>query len=138
MLNNDVLFQCNIPSFISDFVSVLAWVDSEGSSYSAGRNTFGNPPVQKLDPLFLGLRSLRLTAQLDNFSLKHNILFSAVVQSYDANVGMEDVLLRNDVLFKCNIPSFISDFVSVVGWVDSEGSSHNAETNSLGKFSASE
>ena len=38
---------------------------------------------------------------------------------------MEDVLLSNDVLFKCNIPSFISDFVSVIGWVDSEGSSHS-------------
>ena len=50
LLNNDVLFQCNIPSFISDFVTVLAWVDSEGSSYSAGRNTFGNCRVQKLDP----------------------------------------------------------------------------------------
>ena len=61
LLNNDVLFQCNIPSFISDFVSVLAWVDSEGSSFSAGQNKFGNPLVQKLDPLFLGLRSLRRT-----------------------------------------------------------------------------
>ena len=49
LLNNDVFFQCNIPSFISDFVTVLAWVDSEGSSYSAGRNTFGNALVQKLD-----------------------------------------------------------------------------------------
>ena len=45
---------------------------------------------------------------------------------------MEDVLLSNDVLFKCNIPSFISDFVSVIGWVDSEGSNHNAENQYLG------
>ena len=65
-------------------------------------------------------------------SAKHDILISAVVQSYDTNVGMEDVLLSNDVLFKCNIPSFISDFVSVVGWVDSEGSSHSGEKGYLG------
>ena len=65
-------------------------------------------------------------------SAKHEILISAVVQSYDTNVGMEDVLLSNDVLFKCNIPSFISDFVSVVGWVDSEGSSHSGEKGYLG------
>ena len=45
---------------------------------------------------------------------------------------MEDVLLSNDVLFKCNIPSFISDFVSVIGWVDSEGSSHSGENEYLG------
>ena len=67
-------------------------------------------------------------------SAKHDILISAVVQSYDTNVGMEDVLLSNDVLFKCNIPSFISDFVSVVGWVDSEGSSHSGENGYLGNF----
>ena len=48
---------------------------------------------------------------------------------------MEDVLLSNDVLFKCNIPSFISDFVSVIGWVDSEGSSHSTgEKEYLGNF----
>ena len=65
-------------------------------------------------------------------SAKHDILISAVVQSYDTNVAMEDVLLGNDVLFKCNIPSFISDFVSVIGWVDSEGSSHSGEKGYLG------
>ena len=69
---------------------------------------------------------------MDNLPAKHDVLFSAVVQSYDANVAMEDVLLSNDVLFKCNIPSFISDFVSVIGWVDSEGSNHNAENQYLG------
>ena len=34
----------------------------------------------------------------------------------------ESVILGNDVVVKCNIPSFVADFVSVVGWVDSEGS----------------
>ena len=34
----------------------------------------------------------------------------------------ESVILGNDVVIKCNIPSFVADFVSVVGWVDSEGS----------------
>jgi len=32
-----------------------------------------------------------------------------------------DVVLGNDVLFKCTIPSIAQDFVSVDGWVDSEG-----------------
>ena len=54
-------------------------------------------------------------------------LFSAVVQKYDATVSREDILLNNDVLFKCGIPSFVADFVSVVGWADSEGSNYNAE-----------
>ena len=54
-------------------------------------------------------------------------IFSAVVQKYDATVSREDILLSNDVLFKCGIPSFVADFVSVVGWADSEGSSYNAQ-----------
>jgi hypothetical protein len=37
-------------------------------------------------------------------------------------VPEESVILGNDVVIKCNIPSFVADFVSVVGWVDSEGS----------------
>lgn len=54
-------------------------------------------------------------------------LFSAVVQKYDATVSREDILLSNDVLFKCGIPSFVADFVTVVGWADSEGSNYNAQ-----------
>ena len=36
-------------------------------------------------------------------------------------------MLSNDVLFKCGIPSFVADFVTVVGWADSEGSNYNAQ-----------
>ena len=57
-------------------------------------------------------------------------LFPAVVQKYDATVSREDILLSNDVLFKCGIPSFVADFVSVVGWVDSEGSGYDANDQS--------
>ena len=54
-------------------------------------------------------------------------LFSSVVQKYEATVSREDILLSNDVLFKCGIPSFVADFVTVVGWADSEGSNYNAQ-----------
>ena len=57
-------------------------------------------------------------------------LFPAVIQKYDATVSREDILLSNDVLFKCGIPSFVADFVSVVGWVDSEGSGYEANDHS--------
>ena len=56
---------------------------------------------------------------------KSQILFSGILvasQSYRAAVPEESVILGNDVVMKCNIPSFVADFVSVVGWVDSEGS----------------
>jgi hypothetical protein len=40
MLHNDVLLKCSIPSFVSDFVSVEAWVDSEAETFYMG-NTYG-------------------------------------------------------------------------------------------------
>ena len=75
--------------------------------------------------------------QLEFSAFTHHIIkifygttFPAVVQKYDATVSREDILLSNDVLFKCGIPSFVADFVSVVGWVDSEGSGYDADDHS--------
>ena len=45
----------------------------------------------------------------------------------------EQVILGNDVLLKCNIPSFGADFVSVASWVDSEGLTFPVNQN-YGKF----
>ena len=64
-------------------------------------------------------------AKVNSLLEKHS--FSAVVQKYEATVSREDILLSNDVLFKCGIPSFVADFVTVVGWADSEGSGYNAQ-----------
>ena len=36
MIQNDVLLKCAIPSFVSDFVSVEAWVDSEAETFYTG------------------------------------------------------------------------------------------------------
>ena len=44
-----------------------------------------------------------------------------VGQPYDIYVEMEHVILGNDALLKCKIPSHVTDFVSVSGWVDNEG-----------------
>ena len=48
---------------------------------------------------------------------------SAIVQPYETDVGPEYVLLGNDVIFKCKIPSFVDDFVHIINWIDSEGDS---------------
>lgn len=44
-------------------------------------------------------------------------LFSVVSQSYTANVMDESVLKGNTAIFKCHIPSFVSDYVQVVSWL---------------------
>ena len=98
----------------------------------------------KMDDFFspmIGLKflmALGITENKDTF-LKTSVFnrfstVSAVVQKYDADVGRENVLLGNDVIIKCNIPSFVSDFVSIVAWIDSEGSSHTAEQNLMGNL----
>ena len=55
------------------------------------------------------------------FSLWNFFSISVAIQAYIVNVFDEQVILGNDVLLKCNIPSFQADFVSVESWVDSEG-----------------
>ena len=47
-----------------------------------------------------------------------------VSQDYQTDAFRENVILGNDVIFKCDIPSFISDFVSVEAWIDSEAEAY--------------
>ncbi len=54
-------------------------------------------------------------------SLKNLIIPSAVNQEYLVDVFRTTVINGNDALLKCDIPSFVTDFIEVSGWVDSEG-----------------
>ncbi len=44
-----------------------------------------------------------------------------VTQDYVVYVHPSHVIRGNDVLFKCDIPSFVADFVNIAGWVDNSG-----------------
>ena len=52
--------------------------------------------------------------------------FSVVSQEYQTDTFRENVVLGNDVIFKCDVPSFISDFVTVEAWIDSEAETYYA------------
>ena len=54
------------------------------------------------------------------------------MSTYRVDVSIAQVILGNDVILKCDIPSFAADFVSVVEWVDSEGVTF---TQSIGMLS---
>ena len=41
-------------------------------------------------------------------------------QKYEINILPESIIVGNDAIFKCSIPSFVTDFVSVDAWIDSE------------------
>ena len=51
---------------------------------------------------------------------KHASLLAVVQPSYEIDVFKENVILGNDAIFKCQIPSFVSDLVLLESWVDSE------------------
>ena len=59
---------------------------------------------------------------------------SVVGTGYETNVAPESVMLQNDMLFKCSIPSFVSDFVSVDSWVDSEANNLGSSSLNFGNF----
>ena len=48
-------------------------------------------------------------------------MFSVVLYVYEIDVFKENVVMGNDALMKCQIPSLVSDLVSVDSWVDSRG-----------------
>ena len=48
-------------------------------------------------------------------------LLSVASQVYKTSGNEEYVINGNDVIMKCNIPSFVADFVQITGWIDSEG-----------------
>ena len=45
---------------------------------------------------------------------------SVVSQPYSTDAHKVYVIIGNSALVKCEIPSFVSDFVAVVSWVDNE------------------
>lgn len=59
----------------------------------------------------------------------HHVFFSAVSQLYETDVSREYVILGNDAILKCKIPSFVSDFVTIDSWLDSENQIFYANNN---------
>lgn len=50
-----------------------------------------------------------------------------VSQFYEAQVYDEYVIKGNPAVMKCNIPSFVSDHVEIIEWLDSNGGQYFRE-----------
>jgi len=60
------------------------------------------------------------------------------IQEYETYVNQAHVIRGNDVIVKCDIPSFVTDFVQVVSWQDNEENAFQANSvNSQGNHSNS-
>ena len=55
-------------------------------------------------------------------------------QRYEIDILRESVIVGNDAIFKCSIPSFVSDFVFVDNWVDSEATILGSSSINYGNF----
>ena len=53
-------------------------------------------------------------------------------QIYKTSSHEEYIIIGNDALMKCVIPSFVADFVSVIQWEDSEGNTYIKDSTIMG------
>ena len=54
-------------------------------------------------------------------------------QRFEIDILRESVIVGNDAIFKCSIPSFVSDFVFVETWIDSEANILGSSSLEFGK-----
>lgn len=59
---------------------------------------------------------------------------TVVSQVYESQVYDEYTIKGNAAILKCNIPSFVSDHVEVIDWVDTNGGHYTKDENSSGKW----
>ena len=58
-----------------------------------------------------------------------------ITQDFKSNVDHETyVILGNDALLKCDVPSFVSDLLEISGWVDNQSNEYLPQTIHYGEF----
>lgn len=60
------------------------------------------------------------------------IPLTVVIQAYEAEADNEYVIRGNPAVMKCEIPSYVSDFVHVDLWMDSAGGTYYPEEQNSG------
>ena len=59
-------------------------------------------------------------------------VFAVVHQDYRTEADNEFVILGNSAVIKCEIPSFVADFVTVEGWIEENTSANFLASNAFG------
>ena len=133
IVGNDAIFKCSIPSFVSDFVQVDSWIDSEANALGS---TFLGKLLMKVISCIV--ETNRAALKIKSFNtcrfLFYFVFSSVTSQRYEIDILRESVIVGNDAIFKCSIPSFVSDFVFVDNWVDSEANILGSSSIHFGKY----
>lgn len=123
MRGNSAILKCSIPSFVADFVHVVAWIDEDdneivtSNDFTGGKNPLNclSIRIHPFDPW------MKFPLLLFTFFIYGLLLyFKAVIQYYEVEADNEYVIRGNAAIMKCKIPSYISDFVSVDMWSDTD------------------
>ena len=94
--------------------SRLGWLPGTGTRKSNG--------YQQLSTFYLDLRLLSFLriVYLCLWMLIY-LNLSVTNQHFEVDIFRESVIIGNDAIFSCSVPSFVADFVRIDSWVDSEG-----------------
>lgn len=60
-------------------------------------------------------------------------MLSVVIQPYEAEADNEYVIRGNAAIMKCEIPSYVADFISVDMWADSDSGTYYPNDNQYGR-----
>ena len=101
---------------MTDFVSVVSWTDEQEIEFFPSDQSMGT------------FRWLRF------YLTNKNNVFTVVAQDYNTEAHNVYVIIGNVALLKCEIPSFVADFVSVVSWTDEQEIEFFPFDQSMGKL----
>ncbi|KAI5745161.1 hypothetical protein M8J76_008755 [Diaphorina citri] len=146
LIGNSATLKCLIPSFVADFVSIAEWLDDEGTSYtSQGIVVHQSYQTQVIDEYVLRGNSatlkclvpsfvadfVQVTEWMDEegrtFRTDDDTSVDVISQYYEAQVYDVFVIKGNAAVFKCNLPSFVSDHLDVVSWADTDGGQYQID-----------
>lgn len=121
--------KCEVPSFVSDFVDVENWRDSQGNTFLPG-DDYG---IIELRRLFTTLWEKSPHTQTPVWS-QFFLFYTVVQQFYQSRVIDEFVLKGNTGILKCLVPSFVTDFVQIEAWIADDGTTYSYDPKGQTKF----
>ena len=80
---------------------------------------------------FYQFKSVVETKQIKLFNFK--MIISVANQFYQSSSEEEYVIVGNDAIVKCKIPSFVADFVTIVSWQDNQDNVYY-QNNNIGNW----
>jgi hypothetical protein len=131
---NSATMKCSIPSFVADFVYVDSWFSDQEEEFGMNSDNYGIRDLLLSSPIIPGFHCTILKSMGKGLSLVSFSQISVVNQYYEPQVYDAFVIKGNPAIFKCQIPSFVSDHVEIVEWVDTDNGSYTMVETNLGTY----